>query len=101
MSKVWIVNSSGHDFEEAKNFSEELIPLTYGIVNIFNVDRLSEEFKGKMSNYEEEDWLLLSGNAVLNVIASNIVMEKHGKVKLLIYDVIRKKYIPREFSQNK
>lgn len=96
--KVWIVNSSGHDFDDAKKFSEELIPLTHGRVNIFNVERLVEEFKGKMSSFGENDWLLLSGNAVLNVIASTIAMELHGKVNLLIYDVIQKEYVPREIT---
>lgn len=99
--KVWIVNSSGHDFQKARKFSDELIPLTNGRVNIFNTERLVEEFRGKMSNYEEEDWLLLSGNAVLNVIASNVVLEKYDKLKLLLYDVINKEYVPREINKKR
>ena len=37
MNKVWIVNSAGHDFDAAKPYGE-LIPLTVGRVNIFNVE---------------------------------------------------------------
>lgn len=95
---VWIVNSSGHDFDGAKKFSEDMIPLTHGRVNIFNVERLFEEFKGKMSSYQEDDYMLLSGNATLNVISTMIAYEKTGKVNLLIYDVIQKEYIPREIT---
>jgi len=96
--KVWIVNSSGHDFEGARKFGDELIPLTYGRVNIFNVERLFEEFKGKMSSFEEEDWLLLSGNTILNVIATLIIYEKFSNTNILIFDVIKKEYVPREIT---
>jgi len=97
MSKVWIVNSAGHDFDAAKSYGE-LIPLTVGRVNIFNVERLLSEFKGMLANHEKDDWILLSGNAVLNVLAVAIVLAKHGEVKMLLYDVIKKEYVPREIK---
>ncbi|MDI6840470.1 MAG: hypothetical protein QMD71_06465 [bacterium] len=97
-TKVWIVNSSGHNFDAAKEFGEEMIPLTAGKVNIFNVERLIHEFKGKMVNHQKDDWILLSGNTVLNVLAVTVALAKHREVKLLLYDVIRKEYVPREIS---
>lgn len=97
MSKVWIVNSAGHDFDAAKSYGE-FIPLTVGRVNIFNVERLLSEFKGMLANHEKDDWILLSGNAVLNVLAVAIVLAKHGEVNLLLYDVIKKEYVPREIK---
>ena len=96
-SKVWIVNSSGHNFDAAKTYGE-LIPLSVGRVNVFNVERLLREFKGSLKNSSRNDWVLLSGNTVLNVLAVSIVLAKHGEVKLLIYDVIKKEYVPRELS---
>lgn len=97
MSKVWIVNSAGHDFDAAKSYGE-FIPLTVGRVNIFNVERLLNEFKGMLANHEKDDWILLSGNAVLNVLAVAIVLAKHGEVNMLLYDVIKKEYVPREIK---
>lgn len=96
-SKVWIVNSAGHNFDAAKQYGE-LIPLTVGRVNIFNVERLLNEFKGKLASYEKGDWILLSGNVVLNVLAVAIVLAKHGEVRMLLYDVIKKEYVPREIK---
>src|SRR5690554_2870108 len=84
MARIWIVNVAGHDFSDARRFADELIPLTEGRVNIFNVKALVDEFKTKMESYEKEDWLLLSGSSVINIVASQIVMEKHGELKLLI-----------------
>lgn len=96
-AKVWVVNSSGHNFEEAEKYGT-LVPLTMGRINVFNVDRLLDEFKHKLKHFGEEDWLLLSGNVVLNVLATMVVSHKHSRVKLLVYDVARKTYVPREVS---
>lgn len=96
-SKVWIVNSAGHNFDAAESYGE-LIPLTVGKVNIFNVERLIREFKGMLANHKKEDWILLSGNVILNVLAVAIVLIKHGEVRMLLYDVIKKEYVPREIK---
>ena len=48
MSKVWIVNSTGHNFDAAKSY-RELYPITVGRVNIFNVERLLSEIQGHAS----------------------------------------------------
>lgn len=98
MARIWIVNVAGHDFSDARRFADELIPLTEGRVNIFNVKALVDEFKTKMESYEKEDWLLLSGSSVINIVASQIVMEKHGELKLLIYDAANRSYIPRDIN---
>lgn len=97
MRTVWIVNSSGHNFDAAKDYGE-FVPLTKGKVNIFNTERLIQEFKSKMANMNKDDWILLSGNVVLNVIAVAVAFAKHKEANLLIYDVIRKEYVPREMS---
>ena len=97
--KVWIVNSSGHDFSAAETYGE-LIPLTVGKVNIFNVERLLNELKGDLGSHQKGDWVLLSGNTILNILTFSIVLAKHGEVNILIYDAIRKEYVPRELNQN-
>lgn len=95
MPRVWVVNESGHNFEAAEEYGE-LVPLTQGKVNIFNTERLYAEFQEKMRNLQPEDWILLSGNMVLNILATMVALKRQGEVRILIYDVINKEYVPRE-----
>lgn len=97
-NKIWIANATGHDFTAARKFGDELIPITEGRINIFNVKAMVEEFKTKMEPYEKDDWLLLSGSSIINVIASQIVVDRFGEVKFLIYDAANRSYIPREIN---
>lgn len=97
-SKIWIANATGHDFTAARKFGDELVPITQGRVNIFNVKAMVEEFKTIMEPYEKDDWLLLSGSSIINVIAAGIVLDRYGEVKFLIYDAANKSYIPREIN---
>lgn len=97
-SKIWIANATGHDFTAARKFGDELIPITQGRINIFNVKAMVEEFKTIMKPYEKDDWLLLSGSNIINVIAAGIVLNRHGEVKFLIYDAANKCYVPREIN---
>jgi len=97
-NKIWIANATGHDFTAARKFGDELIPITEGRINIFNVKAMVEEFKTKMEPYEKDDWLLLSGSSIINVIASQIVVDRFGEVKFLIYDAASHTYIPREIN---
>ena len=97
-SKFLIANATGHDFTSARKFGDELVPITQGRINIFNFKAMVEEFKTIMKPYEKDDWLLLSGSNIINVIAAAIVLNRHGEVKFLIYDAANKCYVPREIN---
>jgi CTP:phosphocholine cytidylyltransferase-like protein len=92
LPNVWVVNNSGHDFSPAYEYGEDVYYLTTGRVNIFKTNKLISEFKGKMANFKEDDWLLLSGNAILNVLAVTVALEKHGMVQTLLYNAITNNY---------
>jgi hypothetical protein len=94
---VWIVNSAGHDYSEAEKFGE-LRAITNDKVNVFNGQRVAQEMHQTMEDYQKKDWLLLSGHAVLNSLATSIVLEKHGEVNFLIYDVVKHRYVPRDIN---
>ena len=58
-----------------------------------------EEFKDHYEAFtRSDDWLLLSGSNIINVIAAAIVLNRHGEVKFLIYDAANKCYVPREIN---
>lgn len=76
-----------------------MVYLTQGRVNVFSVQRLSQEFKGKLVNFQCGDYLLLSGNTVLNCLAVAILLAKHEEVTVLIFNALTRQYIPREISR--
>ena len=65
-------------------------------INVFNVKQLVDEFKLTLHNYEAEDYLLLSGNVVVNVLVAMILIDEHKRLKILIFDAANKTYVPRE-----
>ncbi len=96
--KVWVSNAAGHDHSAALQYGE-LVPITQDRVNVFNVQRLTSEMHETMADYQPKDWLLLSGHIVINCIALNIVLEKHGFAQFLIYDAKTHQYVPRDINQ--
>lgn len=94
---VWVVNDYDHDFSDAERFGR-LIALSTGRVNVFQTHRLKKTFEARMENCQKDDYILLSGAQVLNVIAAMTMAKKVGCVNLLIYDAIRKEYVPRELD---
>lgn len=97
MTTIYIVNSAGHNFSEAERFGQVEV-LTEGKVNIFSTERIKGELEEGLRNVGKDDYLLLSGNVVLNVLAALIMKEKTGVINMLIYDAARKTYVPREME---
>lgn len=96
--KVWVVNAAGHDHSAAEPFGE-LHAVTEGRAHIFNVQRQTAEMCDILDHFRPDDWLLLSGHVILNCLATAIIMKKHGNVNFLIYDVVRKEYVPRNINE--
>lgn len=98
-STVWIVNYAGHDHSTAEEFGE-LDFLTRGYVSMGSLDRLFYTVTEAIEKTKKEDYLLLSGLIVLNALATAVWLQRHGKVKLLLWDQKLGKYRLLSFSQN-
>lgn len=96
--KVFVVNFNGHDLTEASKYGQ-LVYLTTGSINIFATDRLVYHLINALKEIEEEDFLLLSGNIVANILAFCIILTKHKKVNVLIYNFKNKGYVLRTITQ--
>ncbi len=92
MSKVYVVNSAGHDFSKAEKYGE-LIPVVKGHVNVFRPDRSLFTITEGLADFQEEDYLLLSGNTFGNVIAALFLGNIIKKIKLLVYDAKNNDYL--------
>ena len=91
--KVFITNRAGHDFTPAEEFGE-LIFMTEGQQQRFNVSRMYSQFCEFMSDSTPDDHILMTGLSHMNSIACSIFAFLHGRLNLLLY-VGRGKYLSR------
>ena len=96
MRKVFIVNKSTHDFSAATEFGD-LIYLSEGSINRFNTSRIYRAFYPILKNSHEEDYILITGLTVMNLVAAFIFAMKHKRLNLLLFKTYRnkKEYLER------
>lgn len=97
LQKVYVVNFNGHDLTEAQKHGQ-LVYLTTGSINIFATDRLIYHLINALKDVTEEDFLLLSGNIVANLLAFCIILVRFQKVNVLIYNFKSKGYVLRAIT---
>lgn len=85
MSKVFVTNYAGHNYDKAKDFGEP-VNITVGSVNLRSLDRVKLDIAQAIAESDPEDWLLLSGIQIIAVIASTLWLHKHKKCKMLIWE---------------
>jgi hypothetical protein len=96
MPTVHVVNwNAGHDYQPAERYGE-LVKLTEGQVSIFATDRLLERLaRGLVAFDPQQDYLLLSGNMVVNALALMLLAWRFPRLRLLVFDNRRDVYVPR------
>lgn len=93
MSQVFVTNHSGFSYKNAEKFGE-INYLTKGFVDLrHDYKGIVDKLKNIIETTKPEDYLLLSGNNTLCVIASNLWMDKHNQCNLLFWDNDSKEYI--------
>jgi hypothetical protein len=98
MSRVFVVNFSGHNIYPAKQYGD-IVVLTEGKANIFNVDRMKYDFLVEMKDITKDDYILLAGSPILNALACMISMHKIGECNVLIYDAKDGVYAKRNITE--
>lgn len=91
---VWVVNEGGHNYEPGKKWGR-LIPLTTSNINHFNVDRLAVNIAERIRAADEEDFVLISGSPLLNVIVFQLWLRRFKKAKVLQHSVKSDDYVLR------
>ena len=94
--KVYVVNRSTHDFSAATEFGE-LIYLSEGSINRFNTSRIYRAFYPILKDSHEEDYILITGLTVMNLVAAFIFTMRHKRLNLLLFKTYRnkKEYLER------
>ncbi len=94
MRNVWLINRRTHDHAPAESFGR-LRTITEGVVNIFAVDRNLAALQQELATSDPDDYLLFCGSISLNVLASFVMMNLHGRVNMLLYDLKQRRYTVR------
>lgn len=95
MATVWITKAAGHEFEEARVYGE-LKVLVSEDISPFNLDLARRTISEALSSAGPDDYLLVSGPAVLNMVAVDELAKRFGSFRLLLYHARTRKYLPRD-----
>ena len=94
---VYVVNKSYHDFSDARRYGP-LVYLSEGKMSRYEPNKMAREFSAKLSESTEEDYLLLSGLSMMNLIAGICFVLKHKRLNLLLFKNGR--YLQRNLTFN-
>jgi len=102
MPNVYVVNNSGHDFSSAKPFGK-LIFMTEERINKFHITKMLRSFDKYLKDSSSEDFILISGPAIMNIMAACRFTHLHGRANLLIWRIEEggsDRYVVRRFDFN-
>ena len=94
---VWIPKSAGHSFAAAEAYGV-LRFMFDETVSPFNLDLLREELYRILEQAKQEDFLLPSGNTVLNMLTLYEWSMRFDVCNLLLFHVRERKYIKRKLN---
>ena len=98
MAKVYIVNNTNHDYSKAKQYGEPVY-ITKGKLPIFKTNTVKAMLEKGLAKFTKDDYLLISGPAIVNVMAATILYNKFDTVKFLVFDAKQQDYVVRHLNK--
>lgn len=89
---VWLVNEGGHNYDSALEFGR-ILPLTRASVNPFALDRMALVIGQKLVHAKSEDYILVSGLALVNALVLAMWFTKFEKANILQWSTHKGKYV--------
>ena len=100
-ARVYIVeNRKNNDLTSARAFGDLVILYPHSPTEVFMVSKHAYNIKKMLSESQPTDWLIVSGNMILTIIAFGVLLQKHGFVNVLLFDVRTLEYVPRAISKH-
>lgn len=84
MPNIYIPNKGAHDFSKAEKYGT-LTYLTKGRYNLLDIGRMYRNFQHKLELSQDDDWILVAGATIMNILVCSIFAVKHKKLNLLIF----------------
>ena len=94
MPKVYIPNRGAHNYSDAIHFGE-LVYITDGLINPMSTGFIFRKLADHLKDSKPEDYLLISGLPIMNIMAAAILGRMHGVLNLLVFHY--GKYVKRTF----
>lgn len=88
---VYIPNRVHLDYSDARRWGQ-LVQITQGSIDTMNRDDLEDRIRRKLSDASKNDWVLLSGAPLVNILTVKVFLERFGSAKLLQWDGVLKEY---------
>ena len=98
MAKVYVVNNTNHDYSKAEQYGE-LVYITKGKLPIFKTNTVRAMLEKGLVKFTKDDYLLISGPAIVSVMAATILYNNFDTVKFLIFDAKQQDYVVRHLNK--
>ena len=98
MAKVYIVNNANHDYSKAEQYGE-LVYVTRGKLPIFKTSTVRVMLEKGLAEFTKDDYLLISGPAIVSVMAATVLYNKFDTVKFLVFDAKQQDYVVRHLNK--
>jgi len=98
MAKVYVVNNANYDYSKAEQYGE-LIYVTRGKLPIFKTNTVRAMLEKGLVKFTKDDYLLISGPAIVSVMAATILYNKFDTVKFLVFDAKQQDYVVRHLNK--
>lgn len=99
MATVFITNHSGNNYEKAKKYGD-LKNVTHGRQNVFKMQALLSDVVKVIRKSDSDDYLLISGSAVVSSLCTMTWFYMHHRCKVLIFDAGDNDYVLKELTQS-
>lgn len=98
MAKVYIVNNANYDYSKAAQYGE-LVDVTRGKLPIFKTSTVRAMLEEGLAEFTEDDFLLISGPAIVSIMAAIVLYNKFDTVKFLVFDAKQQDYVVRHLNK--
>ena len=98
MAKVYVVNNTNHDYSKAEQYGE-LVYITKGKLPIFKTNTVRAMLEKGLVKFTKDDYLLISGPAIVSVMAAIILYNNFDTVKFLVFDAKQQDYVVRHLNK--
>ena len=98
MAKVYVVNNTHHNYSKAERYGK-LVDVTKGKIPIFKTSTVRAMLEKGLAAFTKDDYLLISGPAMVNIMAATLLYNKFDTVKFLIFDAKQQDYVVRHLNK--